>query len=128
MNPTQQCAVEIAKAFGMYDPAHHHGRTTQVLTDIETILNEQKVFALDAEKQRLIADIQTGINGIKIPESCEGKMRGEYVKAGARLAVEAVNEVLQKHCRHKFFRDLNQQKNQMVESGSCAICGYKKPC
>ena len=91
MTPTQECAVAIAKAFGMYDPAAHNGRTTQVLADIEIILTQHGAFA---EKQRLIADIQAAINGIKIPESCVGQMRGEYVKAGARIAVEAINDAL----------------------------------
>ncbi len=78
------------------------------------------------ERQRLIADIQTAINGIKIPESCEGKRTGEYVKVGLRLAITAINEALKANCRHNFFRDFDRQANKMVESDTCGICGYKK--
>ena len=50
-------------------------------------------------KDSLIEAIQAAVNNLKVPESCEGKMRGEYVKAGMRLAVEAVNASIEKHQR-----------------------------
>ena len=45
----------------------------------------------------LIETIQTAINELKVPESCDGKMRGEYVKCGMRLAIEAINSAIAKH-------------------------------
>jgi hypothetical protein len=47
--------------------------------------------------EKLIATIQTAINELKVPEFCEGKMRGEYVKCGMRLAIEAINAAIAKH-------------------------------
>lgn len=48
-------------------------------------------------QQSLIPVIQAAINGLKVPESCEGKMSGEYVKRGMRLAIEAINSAITKY-------------------------------
>ena len=47
----------------------------------------------------IIGVIQAAVNKLKVPESCEGKMRGEYVKCGMRLAVEAINAAIAEHKR-----------------------------
>jgi hypothetical protein len=47
----------------------------------------------------IIEVIQTAVNKLKVPESCEGKMRGEYVKCGMRLVITAVNAAIAEHKR-----------------------------
>lgn len=49
--------------------------------------------------QKLIEAIQAAVNELKVPKSCDGKMRGEYVKCGMRLAVQAVNDAIEKYKR-----------------------------
>jgi hypothetical protein len=50
-------------------------------------------------KTETLEVIQTAVNKLAVPESCEGKMRGEYVKCGMRLAINAINAAIADHNR-----------------------------